>query len=196
MLPANFVHFLLATTRSSVQMEVMRCSSWLTMTTPPLKSRMASTRPSMVSMSRWLVGSSITSRCGFRHSAMARLTRNFWPPESVRMSWCGSTSPERPKCPRCCRICSSCRLEPSPGKRSSASLSGDRSPSSASRWCCAMYSILAPRCWSQRPDRGFSFPRRSLRSVLFPQPFLPSSAMRLDWSTEKETFSNRLGLSS
>mmetsp|Transcript_61432 Transcript_61432/g.164334 ORF Transcript_61432/g.164334 Transcript_61432/m.164334 type:complete len:155 (-) Transcript_61432:1070-1534(-) len=144
-------------------------------------------RASMVSMSRWLVGSSMISRCGFSHIARARLTRNFWPPESVLINWKGRTSPERPKCPKCCRIRSSCELDPSPGYLSRANFRGLESPSNSSRWCCAMYWMRAPRCLMQLPAVGLSLFNNSLRSVLFPAPFLPSRAMRLLWSTEKET---------
>mmetsp|Transcript_46634 Transcript_46634/g.148918 ORF Transcript_46634/g.148918 Transcript_46634/m.148918 type:complete len:197 (+) Transcript_46634:113-703(+) len=185
----------LATTCSSLQHEEIRCSSWLTTMTPPWKPSMAFTSASMVSMSKWLVGSSMISRCGFLYMAMARLTRNFCPPESVLMSWFGSTSPESPKCPRCWRIRSSCEFEPSPGKRSSASCSGRESPSSDSRWCCAMYSMRAPRWRLHEPVLGLSLPSSSLMSVLLPAPFLPRIAMRLLWSTEKLTPEKSAGAS-
>ena len=55
--------------------------SWLTRTNPPSKSLMASARESMVSMSRWLVGSSSNNMCGFCQASQANITRHLCPSE-------------------------------------------------------------------------------------------------------------------
>lgn len=59
--------------------------SWLTSIIPPSNSLMASARASMVSMSRWLVGSSRNSMWGFCHASQAKQTRHFWPSDRFRM---------------------------------------------------------------------------------------------------------------
>mmetsp|Transcript_73553 Transcript_73553/g.202036 ORF Transcript_73553/g.202036 Transcript_73553/m.202036 type:complete len:229 (-) Transcript_73553:611-1297(-) len=73
----------LLTTHSSSATISMRRSSWETNTTPPSKWLRAIARASIVSRSRWLVGSSSSSRLHgvsiMRHSA----TRAFSPPDSV-----------------------------------------------------------------------------------------------------------------
>ena len=53
--------------------------SWLTSIMPPSKVLMASARASMVSMSKWLVGSSSSSMCGRRKASQANTTRQRCP---------------------------------------------------------------------------------------------------------------------
>lgn len=64
---------------------LMSRKSWLTRTMPPSKSLMASASASMVSMSKWLVGSSRSRRWGACHARYAKTTRHFWPSLSCLM---------------------------------------------------------------------------------------------------------------
>ena len=59
--------------------------SWDTRIMPPSKSLMASARASMVSMSRWLVGSSRRSRWGHCQDSQAKVTRQRWPSDRLRI---------------------------------------------------------------------------------------------------------------
>lgn len=63
----------------------MSLKSWLTSIIPPSKSLIASARASIVSMSRWLVGSSRKSMWGFCQASHAKHTRHFCPSERFRM---------------------------------------------------------------------------------------------------------------
>ena len=54
--------------------------------TPPSNLLIAWIRQSTVSRSRWLVGSSSSSRCVRRSPSSTKTTRDFCPPESVVMS--------------------------------------------------------------------------------------------------------------
>ena len=73
---------------------LMSLKSWLTKITPPSKSLIASARESMVSMSRWLVGSSRSKRWGQRNANHAKTTRQRWPSDRFLMgqtyvhTWC------------------------------------------------------------------------------------------------------------
>ena len=58
---------------------LMSLKSWETNTKPPSKLLMASARASMVSMSKWLVGSSSSSIWGDCHAIQAKTTRHRWP---------------------------------------------------------------------------------------------------------------------
>ena len=58
---------------------LMSLKSWETNTKPPSKLLIASARASMVSMSKWLVGSSSSSICGDCHAIQAKTTRHRWP---------------------------------------------------------------------------------------------------------------------
>lgn len=53
--------------------------SWLTSIIPPSNSLTASANASMVSISRWLVGSSRNNMWGFCQASQAKHTRHFWP---------------------------------------------------------------------------------------------------------------------
>lgn len=59
--------------------------SWLTSIIPPSNSLMASAKASIVSMSKWLVGSSRNSMWGFCHASQAKHTRHFWPSDKFLM---------------------------------------------------------------------------------------------------------------
>lgn len=63
----------------------MSLKSWLTSIIPPSKSLIASARASIVSMSKWLVGSSRKSMWGFCQASHAKHTRHFCPSERFRM---------------------------------------------------------------------------------------------------------------
>ena len=55
--------------------------SWLTSIMPPSNALMAYARASIVSMSRWLVGSSSSRRCGLQKASQANTTLQRWPSE-------------------------------------------------------------------------------------------------------------------
>jgi len=63
----------------------MSLKSWLTSIIPPSKSLIASASASIVSISRWLVGSSSRRRCGRCHASHANVTRHRWPSERLRI---------------------------------------------------------------------------------------------------------------
>mmetsp|Transcript_31492 Transcript_31492/g.74851 ORF Transcript_31492/g.74851 Transcript_31492/m.74851 type:complete len:98 (-) Transcript_31492:2129-2422(-) len=65
---------------------------------PPSNFFTASMSESMVSMSRWFVGSSRRRMCGTDHVALQKATRLFCPPDSVRMG-CVCQWPDMPKRP-------------------------------------------------------------------------------------------------
>mmetsp|Transcript_36580 Transcript_36580/g.82838 ORF Transcript_36580/g.82838 Transcript_36580/m.82838 type:complete len:97 (-) Transcript_36580:521-811(-) len=93
--------------------------------TPPSKSMMAMISASTASRSRWLVGSSSSSTWGSCHMIWAKATRDFCPPESVRI-FCSARLPPRPILPRWDRISSGlalgyCFANASSGVRSSSS---------------------------------------------------------------------------
>ena len=61
----------------------MSLKSWLTSIIPPSKSLIASARASIVSMSRWLVGSSSSNRWGRCQASHAKMTRQRWPSDRL-----------------------------------------------------------------------------------------------------------------
>lgn len=71
---------------------LIKRKSWDTRTRPPSKLLMASAKASMVSMSKWLVGSSSNNICGHCHANQANTTRHLCPSESCLMgavwNWC------------------------------------------------------------------------------------------------------------
>mmetsp|Transcript_26699 Transcript_26699/g.35576 ORF Transcript_26699/g.35576 Transcript_26699/m.35576 type:complete len:95 (-) Transcript_26699:1042-1326(-) len=93
---------------------------------------MASISASVVSRSRWLVGSSRISMWGLRYMAQARQSRHFCPPDIVCIFCFGRTSPPRPKLARYLRNSSACAFPLSPGYRSSIVCIGVPSGSSCS----------------------------------------------------------------
>ena len=58
---------------------LMSLKSWLTSIIPPLKELIASASASIVSISRWLVGSSSNRRWGLRNASHANITRHRCP---------------------------------------------------------------------------------------------------------------------
>lgn len=64
---------------------LINLKSWLTNTIPPSKSFTASARASMVSISKWFVGSSSKSRCGHCHASHANTTLHLWPSDNCLM---------------------------------------------------------------------------------------------------------------
>lgn len=63
--------------------------SWLTRIVPPSNSLMASPSASMVSISKWLVGSSRNNKWGFCQASQAKHTRHFWPSDKflIGLTW-------------------------------------------------------------------------------------------------------------
>lgn len=59
--------------------------SWLTNSKPPSKSSIASARESIVSMSKWLVGSSRRRKWGAWKASHAKTTRHLWPSDKLRI---------------------------------------------------------------------------------------------------------------
>lgn len=59
---------------------------------------MALPRASIVSMSKWLVGSSRTRKFGFDMHILANATLDFWPPDRLP-TLCRAKSPDIPKPP-------------------------------------------------------------------------------------------------
>mmetsp|Transcript_16595 Transcript_16595/g.40540 ORF Transcript_16595/g.40540 Transcript_16595/m.40540 type:complete len:160 (+) Transcript_16595:373-852(+) len=95
-----------STCHSSSAQSWMSRSSWLTSTTPPSNLLIAMARASIVSMSRWLVGSSRSRMCGCRHASSANASLLFCPPDSVLIGRV-ARSPLSPKRPRYLRASSS-----------------------------------------------------------------------------------------
>ncbi len=63
--------------------------SWLTSIIPPSNSLTASASASMVSISKWLVGSSRNNMWGFCQASQAKHTRHFWPSDKflIGLTW-------------------------------------------------------------------------------------------------------------
>ena len=63
--------------------------SWLTSIMPPSNSLTASANASIVSISRWLVGSSRNNMWGFCQASQAKHTRHFWPSDRflIGLTW-------------------------------------------------------------------------------------------------------------
>ena len=76
-----------------------KARSWLTSSTVPPNDSIASSRASMDSTSRWLVGSSKMRKFAPDSIIMASATRAVSPPESDPARRC-TESPENPKRPR------------------------------------------------------------------------------------------------
>ena len=94
----------------------MRRKSWLTKHKPPSHALMPSASESIVSMSKWFVGSSKSSMCGFRCARYAKTTRDFKPSDSLRMAidWFLPVMPKRPMMERILVTsvtCTSCQCE-------------------------------------------------------------------------------------
>mmetsp|Transcript_26879 Transcript_26879/g.63575 ORF Transcript_26879/g.63575 Transcript_26879/m.63575 type:complete len:126 (-) Transcript_26879:663-1040(-) len=81
--------------------------------------------------SRWLVGSSSSSTCGFCHMICAKAIRLFCPPESVPI-FCSASGPPMPIVPRCFLI----SRGGVPGYMARKESRADLPRSSWSTWCC------------------------------------------------------------
>mmetsp|Transcript_3192 Transcript_3192/g.11555 ORF Transcript_3192/g.11555 Transcript_3192/m.11555 type:complete len:151 (-) Transcript_3192:1123-1575(-) len=138
---------------------------------------------SMVSRSRWLVGSSRHTRCGFVHVICANATRLFCPPDSVPI-FCSARSPLMPNLPRCDRTAS--RLADGPNLCSMCS-TGLRCRSSCATWCCVKTAVRRRPLRVTWPEVALRLPRSRLSSVDLPAPFGPRIAMRLSVSTPNST---------
>mmetsp|Transcript_41432 Transcript_41432/g.125180 ORF Transcript_41432/g.125180 Transcript_41432/m.125180 type:complete len:138 (+) Transcript_41432:262-675(+) len=84
-----------STTQSSLHTSAKKLRLWLTITAAPWNAFRAAAKASKVSMSKWLVGSSSSKRCGRCQTAAANASRAFWPPDSVP-TFCFAMPP-RPK---------------------------------------------------------------------------------------------------
>mmetsp|Transcript_67061 Transcript_67061/g.125296 ORF Transcript_67061/g.125296 Transcript_67061/m.125296 type:complete len:113 (+) Transcript_67061:64-402(+) len=93
---------------------------------------MASMRASIVSMSRWFVGSSRYNRCGLLCVMMANATRLFCPPESVLIVR-KAMSPLMPNLPSTVRASWSLM----PGYLACTQSTDVAAKSKPSTWCCA-----------------------------------------------------------
>lgn len=92
-------------THNSLHTSLINRSSCDTRITPPLYLLMAFPKASMVSMSRWFVGSSRTRKFGLPMHIRAKATRDFCPPDKLP-TVCKAKSPETPKLPNCLRYSS------------------------------------------------------------------------------------------
>lgn len=64
---------------------LINLKSWLTRTRPPSKSFTASAKASIVSISKWLVGSSSSKRWGACHANQAKTTLHLCPSDNWRI---------------------------------------------------------------------------------------------------------------
>eukprot|EP01137_Pigoraptor_chileana_P037403 Opistho-2@34417 len=156
--------------------------SWEATMTPPPYSFAANASASIVSRSRWFVGSSRSSTCGdlARHRASA--SRAFCPPDSAPAGT-SAVFPEIPNPPRNCLYSSSfspgvsrimCSTEFSCGVRSSMACCANR-PTRSDGWRCTA------------PSVGSQSPAMTRRSDDLPLPFEPTSPMRLSANTSMST---------
>jgi len=114
----------------SVTTFVRKYTSCDTTRTPPLNSLTASIKASTVSRSKWLVGSSMMRRWGWRYTTMEKARRDFCPPESPPI-FCKARLPLRPREPRWLRISWSFIS----GNNVCMYWKGDCSWSNRSAWC-------------------------------------------------------------
>mmetsp|Transcript_25421 Transcript_25421/g.79208 ORF Transcript_25421/g.79208 Transcript_25421/m.79208 type:complete len:223 (+) Transcript_25421:139-807(+) len=178
----------ITTHSSSATIETSR-SSWLTSTTPPSNLFSAMARPSMVSRSRWLVGSSKSRMCGADQASSAKARRLFCPPLRF-FTGCNARSPWRPKRPRYLRASSTVTsLVPSflmpPGPRRRMCTTESCSGSIISMWCCVKRASESLACLLTAPSVGCKEPSSSFRKVDLPAPLGPTMATRESQSTPK-----------
>mmetsp|Transcript_136006 Transcript_136006/g.235940 ORF Transcript_136006/g.235940 Transcript_136006/m.235940 type:complete len:331 (+) Transcript_136006:892-1884(+) len=160
--------------------------SWDTTTTAPLKLLSASVRLSTVSMSKWLEGSSSSSRLCGTSANRANATRAFSPPERYPISRI-DLSPDNPKAPIVVRVslavsrglCSS----PAICTTSTAILSWG---SSCARSCWKKPS-LSPSPSLRLPDFKGRSPDSARSIVDFPAPLGPLTTMRNPLSIRRLT---------
>mmetsp|Transcript_22097 Transcript_22097/g.68345 ORF Transcript_22097/g.68345 Transcript_22097/m.68345 type:complete len:204 (-) Transcript_22097:1405-2016(-) len=174
----------LCTHHSSSQVSEIRRSSWLTSTTPPSKELIAMASASMVSKSRWLVGSSSSRMCGSLYASSAKASRLFCPPLRFLIGLVASC-PESPNRPRNARASSSGISS----SRRRMCVTASASVSMFSTLCCENIARRSLQCRLTQPSLGIRSPRMSLRKVDLPAPFGPTIATRLSQSRPKSSFS-------
>ena len=171
---------------SSTTSEMSR-SSCDTSTTPPSKLFNAIARASMVSRSRWFVGSSRSMMCGCFHASSANARRDFCPPDR-NLTGLVANSPLRPNLPRYARASSSGISE------SKLFMCATQSSSRFmdSRWCWLNLASRSLVCRLTHPCVGRMSPSRSLRKVDLPAPLGPTMATLESMSRPKSRFSYRV----
>mmetsp|Transcript_87742 Transcript_87742/g.220835 ORF Transcript_87742/g.220835 Transcript_87742/m.220835 type:complete len:154 (-) Transcript_87742:2530-2991(-) len=135
-------------------------------------------RDSMVSMSRWLVGSSRTIKCGLHCTAIAKATRLFCPPLSV-FTCRSAMSPRMPMLASRSLARCSCLPSSGPVMRSRTHSTHVCVRSSVSTWCWAKSATRMLRLTLTSPFMAGSAPVMTFNSVDLPAPFLPSTPTRL-----------------
>mmetsp|Transcript_9587 Transcript_9587/g.31740 ORF Transcript_9587/g.31740 Transcript_9587/m.31740 type:complete len:247 (-) Transcript_9587:509-1249(-) len=168
---------------SSTTNEIKR-SSWDTRTTPPWKLFRAIARASIVSRSKWLVGSSRSMMCGCLHASSANARRDFCPPDKNFTALVAS-SPDKPNFPRYARASSNGISGSKPFMCATQSCS----MSIVSRWCCENRASRSLVCRLHQPLVGRMSPSNSFKNVDFPAPLGPTMATRLSISSPKSKFS-------
>ncbi|BAT09539.1 Os09g0572450 [Oryza sativa Japonica Group] len=183
MSPSHLVTACFSHTHISCATWLISLKSWLTSTSPPSHSFSASARESIVSMSRWFVGSSSSSMCGSLHANHANITLLLCPSDRFLI---GITCafPDNPNLPMAALILSSSF----PGYSFIMYCRADMSRSSFSARCWWNCAILRWLCRLTMPSSGMRSPVMSLRSVLFPAPLGPTSATLESRSTPKSRF--------
>mmetsp|Transcript_132593 Transcript_132593/g.264619 ORF Transcript_132593/g.264619 Transcript_132593/m.264619 type:complete len:223 (+) Transcript_132593:223-891(+) len=187
--PGTFLFGPGITTQSSSATIETRRSSWLTSTTPPSNLFNAMARPSMVSRSKWFVGSSKSNKWGVDHASSANARRLFWPPLRC-FTGCNAKSPWRPKRPRYFRASSTVTsLVPSalmpPGLRRRICTTASSSGSIISIWCCVNRANDNFEWRLTNPSVGCNEPSNNFRKVDLPAPLGPTIAILESQSTPK-----------
>mmetsp|Transcript_25121 Transcript_25121/g.73587 ORF Transcript_25121/g.73587 Transcript_25121/m.73587 type:complete len:177 (-) Transcript_25121:459-989(-) len=173
----------------SVATQLRKCWSCETMRHVSFDSARCSCSQITASRSRWLVGSSSSSRCGRCHMICAKATLDFWPPDSVDIFW-SAVLPPRPIDPRWARISSGLAAGNCLWNASSAV----RERSSWSTWCWLNRPMRSRAARVTLPRLGSRSPMMTLRSVDLPMPFGPTRATRELMSRPRLTRENRAGL--
>ena len=124
------------TSQNSSHTSRSRARSWLTSMTVPSNSLSAMLSASRVVRSRWLVGSSSSSRFGRCQTSIARTRRAFSPPDSVPTGCC-TISPVKRNEPRKSRSSCSRAAGPTSRARRTMCISGPSAGDSTSSSCCA-----------------------------------------------------------
>mmetsp|Transcript_10655 Transcript_10655/g.38587 ORF Transcript_10655/g.38587 Transcript_10655/m.38587 type:complete len:214 (+) Transcript_10655:464-1105(+) len=171
---------------SSTTSEINR-SSCDTKTTPPSNLFSAIASASIVSRSRWFVGSSRSMMCGWRHASSANASRDFCPPER-NFTGLVASSPLRPNRPRYALASSNGISESRPFMWHTQS----SSKFIVSRWCCENRASRSFVWRFTHPRVGMIAPSRSFKNVDFPAPFGPTIATRLSMSSPKSRPSYRV----
>ena len=142
--------------------------SWVTMMSPPVKLCKNPSSQRIISLSRWLVGSSrIITSAGWRRT-VARATRFRWPPERVPTVWSKSVIPSRVSMALASYSISSRTSGEYPAKTCSRTVL----PSSMSGfWLRKLTWTLGSR--DTAPSSGTCFPASTRSRELFPVPLMP-----------------------